>query len=228
MKSLSLFVSVAALLSASSAFALDCGTLPTCESLGYNDIVAQCPKSVNGEDLAVKCPFDTSKGKCMYEAAVGQIGYFTKAPNANSGWLLCDGKTYSIATYPQLAKFIATQFGGTSGNTFNVPNYQGYFLRVYGTPNSTYGQVGNTSLTSPQKEGLPNITGKFGLHSASGVSGVFARASGSHECIRNGDCTESGVSFSASASNTIYGSSSGVTPPNYAVYAYIYAGKVVK
>ena len=28
--------------------------------------------------------------------------------------------------------------------------------------------------------------------------------------------------------NSIYGSSSGVTPPNMAVYAYIYAGKIVQ
>ena len=171
MKNLSLFVSAFALCTSTSYAAINCNTLPTCASLGYSDTVSHCPKSVNGEEMVVKCPFDTAQGKCVYEAAVGQIGYFTKAPNAASGWLLCDGKSYSYTKYPQLAKLIGTQFGGTVNNTFVVPDYRGFFLRVYAekaetgyvrSDFSTYAKgTVNSSFTSPQNEGLPNITAEW-------------------------------------------------------------------
>ena len=160
MKNLSFFVSAFALCASTSYAAINCSTLPTCASLGYSDTVSQCPKSSTGEEMVLKCPFDTTQGKCIYEAAVGQIAYFSKAPNAASGWILCDGKTYSNSTYPQLFKLIGTQFGGTSGNTFVVPDYRGFFLRVYayGTSSSyvrsdfsTYAKVVNSSFTIPQK-----------------------------------------------------------------------------
>ena len=247
MKNLSLFVSAFAICASTSYAAINCSTLPTCESLGYSDVATQCPKSVNGEEMVIRCPFDAAKGKCVYEAAVGQIGYFTKAPDAASGWLLCDGKSYSYTKYPQLAKLIGIQFGGTVNNTFNVPDYRGFFLRVYAeeaetdyvrSDFSTYakGDV-NNSVTSPQKEGLPNIEGKIiptnttadtlqgdykgaFYYLGEGQKGAFAEDWQADQVY--------GFGFEASRSNPIYGSSSGVTPPNMAVYAYIYAGKVVK
>ena len=38
-----------------------------------------------------------------------------------SGWLVCDGKSYSTATYPSLYAAISNIYGGDSSN-FNVPN----------------------------------------------------------------------------------------------------------
>ena len=255
MKNLSFFVSAFALCASTSYAAIDCNTLPSCASLGYSDTVAECPKSVNGEEMVIRCPFDAgkpdkeAKGKCIYEAAVGQIGYFTKTLHASSGWLLCDGKSYPYAKYPQLASRIGTQFGGTVNNTFNVPDYRGFFLRVYAEKStsgyvrsnfSTYakGDV-NNSATVPQKEGLPNIT-------AAWKSSFEDQNTGGTSCS-NMKCTqyqtattayameipkEAGVGyiqreFSAQLSNPIYGEQSGVTPPNMAVHAYIYAGKIV-
>jgi microcystin-dependent protein len=37
------------------------------------------------------------------------------------GWLLCDGSSYNISSYPTLHSVIGYQFGG-GGSTFNVPN----------------------------------------------------------------------------------------------------------
>lgn len=58
------------------------------------------------------------------------------APN---GYLSCDGSTYSITTYSDLANFIYNNFGSTNyfgGNgttTFAVPDLRGEFLRGTGT-----------------------------------------------------------------------------------------------
>ena len=40
-----------------------------------------------------------------------------------SGWVRCDGTSYSTSTYPNLSAAIGTIYGGGSG-TFNVPNLQ--------------------------------------------------------------------------------------------------------
>ena len=237
MKNLSLFVSVFALCASTSYAAINCNTLPTCESLGYTDIVAQCPQK------SIKCPFDTAKGTCLHEAAVGEIAYFAVKPGA--GWLLCNGQTISKAMYPDLYDHIGDGFcssyhGGTCGTGVRrVPDYRGYFLRVSGTPNSTYGKTGNTNLIVPQKEGLPNITGWVGgipvEYNQNLVADGAFYPDNNHSLTNNdywfkedNDWQSKGFSFSASRSNSLYGAQSGVTPPNIAVYAYIYAGKIVK
>ena len=273
MKNLSLFVSAFALCASTSYAAINCGTLPSCASLGYSDTVSQCPKSSTGADMVVKCPFDTTQGKCIHEAAVGQIAYFSKKPDAASGWLLCDGQTITKNKHPELYTFLGQQFcteihGGTCGTDVGrVPDYRGFFLRVavpiklspeeaikkYGndwqkyfhSPSNfsvgqkfnDYSKTVNINLISPQKEGLPNITGYFaaddtvcGNNSNSlKIEGSFYKGSNIgldfDSSGKSGGCK---VEFDASKSNPIYGASSGVTPPNMAVYAYIYAGKIVQ
>ena len=103
MKNLYLYVSAFSLLAAGSAYAaLDCAALPSCSDLGYTDTVSQCPKNSNGVAQVIKCPFDTTQGKCIFEAAIGQIAYFSKAPASGSGWLKCDGATYSTTKYSNI------------------------------------------------------------------------------------------------------------------------------
>ena len=276
MKNLSLFISTFALCASTSYAAINCGTLPTCESLGYTDTVSQCPKK------SIKCPFDVTKGTCLHEAAVGEIAYFTKDPG--KGWLLCDGQTITKAVHPELYAFLGQQFctedhGGTCGTDVGrVPDYRGFFLRVAlplkksleelkqqtGAPtasdippnilllNVLYGNAFKTNtkskniipltvLETPQKEGLPNITGSFcaddsmvgkqdkvatkdwlptgAFKDISPITGYDIESSNNHTGYQ--------IKFSAQNSNDIYGSSTGVTPVNYAVYAYIYAGKIV-
>lgn len=45
-------------------------------------------------------------------------------PTAPSGYLLCDGSSYSTTTYPNLFNAIGYNWGG-SGGTFNVPDFRG-------------------------------------------------------------------------------------------------------
>ena len=52
---------------------------------------------------------------------------------APTGWLLCDGTSYSRATYTNLFTAIGTSFGFVDGTHFNVPDLRGMFLRGSGT-----------------------------------------------------------------------------------------------
>lgn len=48
--------------------------------------------------------------------------------NAPSGWLMCDGTAYPTNQYPASFAAIGSSCGA-SGNTFNVPDCMGVFLR---------------------------------------------------------------------------------------------------
>ena len=65
------------------------------------------------------------------------------------GWLLCNGSAISRVTYSALFSIIQTNFGGGDGSTtFNLPNYQGAFLRGAGTQTHssiTYGYLTGTT-----------------------------------------------------------------------------------
>jgi microcystin-dependent protein len=46
------------------------------------------------------------------------------------GWLACTGQAVSRTTYSRLFAIIGTKYGSGDGiNTFNVPDYRGYFIR---------------------------------------------------------------------------------------------------
>jgi len=47
---------------------------------------------------------------------------------AAQGWLVCDGRTLEVATYPQLFAAIGYLYGGRDAE-FRLPDYRGYFLR---------------------------------------------------------------------------------------------------
>lgn len=47
------------------------------------------------------------------------------AATAPAGWLLCDGSTFSSATYPELATLIGDTYGVHSGTTYYLPDFKG-------------------------------------------------------------------------------------------------------
>jgi microcystin-dependent protein len=50
------------------------------------------------------------------------------------GWMVCDGRALYISEYPALFETIGFLYGkGKNGETFNIPDYRGYFLRCIGT-----------------------------------------------------------------------------------------------
>ena len=218
--------------SANYALAVDCATPPTCEELGYTDNVGLCPNKY------IACPFDTTKGTCILDATVGQIAYFTTAPRT-PGWLICGGGQHSKDTYPELYNVLGINFcrtdhgGGCKSGYFRVPDYQGYFLRVMGTPSSTYGGSGNTSVYKPQAEQLPNIEGKATNVFKENGPTMFASALSFGTMSKRTAPTSASAStvgwaslnFNASDYSSIYKDNGHVIPANYAVYAYIYAGR---
>lgn len=144
--------------------------------------------------------------------------------NAPNGYLKCDGTTYKITDYQNLAEQIKTEFGkynyygGNGTTTFAVPDLRGEFLRGTGT-NSHTNQGNGSNVGQHQNEGLPNITGKiFDIESLS-VAGAFSKPyiSDQHVGVGNGISTFGDITFSASQSNPIYGSSDNVTPTNTSV-----------
>jgi microcystin-dependent protein len=76
---------------------------------------------------------------------VGSITAYTLAVSP-PGWLICNGAQVSRSTYASLFAVISTQFGaGDNSTTFNLPNYQGAFLRGTGTNGVYSGPSLNTS-----------------------------------------------------------------------------------
>lgn len=60
------------------------------------------------------------------------IPYAGNPGTAPTGYLYCDGNSYSTSLYPALFAAIGYTYGG-SGATFNVPDTRGIFLRGAGT-----------------------------------------------------------------------------------------------
>ena len=228
MKNLSLFVSAFALCASTSYAAINCGTLPTCESLGYTDTVTNCPGEV------LKCPFDTAKGKCQRGPSVGDLKYSLNTANHN-GWILCNGQSLDTTKYAALYGIIKSNYG-MDGTKFRVPDYRGFFLRAYGTASvnnslSSFGGSANSSLNTPQSEQLPNITGSISVYGAeyrySKKTGAFndMTSFADHGYGHNNGHPSPVFSFSASASNPIYTNNGHVIPANYAANIFIYAGR---
>jgi len=91
------------------------------------------------------------------------------------GWLICDGQTYNISDYPDLATHIASQFGSTNffgGNgttTFGVPDLRGEFLRGSGT-NGHSGQ-GNGTTVGTHQDATEHVYFRTGAGNAINFSG---------------------------------------------------------
>ena len=58
-------------------------------------------------------------------SGVGPIPWSGDEGSVPSGWLLCDGTIYNIATYPALYAAIGAKFGGDDISTFAVPDCRG-------------------------------------------------------------------------------------------------------
>ena len=130
------------------------------------------------------------------------------------GWLVCNGSAISRTTYADLFAAIGTTFGAGDGSTtFELPDYQGDFLRGYLSGTSS-------AIGTRQAEGLPNITGESGATSISVVStsGVFNKSQKSQAGVYISTVSAASTAFfNASNGNSIYGASTHVTPRNNAV-----------
>ena len=139
-----------------------------------------------------------------------------------SPFLLCDGSAISRSTYSALFTAIGTTYGAGNGSTtFNLPNFQGMFLRGQGT--QTLGGVAYTSgatIATFQADALQD-------HVHSGQSGSYlASTNGSVSAAYGWNAIASQRPNSNTFSNTgtvnaSYRSSTETRPANYGVYYYI-------
>ncbi|WP_455654322.1 phage tail protein [Phascolarctobacterium sp.] len=102
-------------------------------------------------------------------------------PTDGGVWLLCNGQ--SCALFPELVKVLGKS---------TVPNYQGVFLRGYGSQVSThYGTVTHSSaaLGDIQGDAIRNVTGSFpmGVDSWSGYEGVFYQGNHPNHLVGDDD-----------------------------------------
>lgn len=153
------------------------------KTITYNSGVMQIPFILNFTGIVV--PF------------AGQV--------APVGWLLCDGKNYNTAEYPNLFQVIGYTYGG-SGSTFKVPDFRG----------KTFWGGDTTNVGTNLNAGLPNITGTLGVRLR--LTGVYSGAlyeinTGAYNESSGGDRNGRTIGFNASRSNTIYGKSNTVQPP---------------
>ena len=195
-----------------------CNGETDCASLGFTDSIAQCPGTYS------KCPADPTKGKCDFEASPGDLKYSLQTADHN-GWLLCNGRSYTSAEYPELYAAISGSFGT------KLPNYTNYFLKGAATSSAS-------SFKTAEQAGLPNISASLSggtsrldafLGDSLSASGAFSLSgTGSKEAIPQGGGSwgAQSLSFSASKSNSIYGRSTTVTPQNYKANVFIYAGRL--
>jgi microcystin-dependent protein len=70
------------------------------------------------------------------ETPIGTIvahggGDFTPENEEHSGWLLCDGRVFSVSEQPNLFDAIGFTWGGDGSSSFNLPDLGGYFLRGF-------------------------------------------------------------------------------------------------
>lgn len=154
----------------------------------------------------------------MSAFAVGDIKW-SSADLTQAGFLVANGAEVGRATYPDLcAVYEAMGFpwgAGDGSTTFNLPNLIGRFAE------------GADSAGGYHEAGLPNITGNildncFG-HLPGGTGAIIANGQASYNYTASGTVVNfyGGVSFDASRSNSIYGSSATVQPPALQLVAQI-------
>ena len=127
---------------------------------------------------------------------------------APAGFLVCNGGEISRTTYSALFAVIGTTYGSGDGSTtFNLPNLTDRFLQ------------GSSISGTVKNAGLPNIAGSSSLIRypvlIGGGDGPFGTNSGGYADAMPTTSATYGlvITFDASHSNSIYGSSSTVQPP---------------
>jgi len=99
---------------ASGNLPLSGGTLSGALNLGSNQI----HNVANGTSATDAVNLGQITGLATFQSGDLKAAAYSATP---SGWLLCDGTSYPIATYPTLFAAIGYAYGGAGAN-FNVPN----------------------------------------------------------------------------------------------------------
>lgn len=98
---------------------------------------------------------------------VGMLAPFAGSV-APTGWLLCDGASYSSSAYPALYDVIGTTYGGT-GTQFNVPDMRDRFP-MGASASKVRGTTGGTATINKVVAHSHAMTGTISLTSDSGLT----------------------------------------------------------
>ena len=127
-----------------------------------------------GETGGEKFLREDGDGTCSWQAITG-IPAGLIAPfgfsSEPSGWLICDGRAVSRTTYSALFSAISTTWGtGDGSTTFNLPDFEGAFLRGTGT-NATHTKSGGGYFAGPSVGSYENDSFQDHEHTQTGQAG---------------------------------------------------------
>jgi microcystin-dependent protein len=127
---------------------------------------------VDGVTSSIQTQINTNTPVGMISIHAG-----TTAP---TGWLLCDGGSYSTTTYANLHSVVGYQFGG-SGASFNVPNLKGRVVVGIDGAQASFDGRGETGGAMNHQHASSNsgVTGTGHNHTVSATNGTAAEA-GAH------------------------------------------------
>lgn len=137
--------------------------------------------------------------------------------SAPAGWLLCDGTSYLVSTYPNLAARLSDAYGGDGGTNFNVPDMRAkipYVKPASGT-GSTIGDSGgsldhtHTQPTHTHAETAHTHTMTAHTHSSASTSSTGAHTHTQSSTGSAGSHTHAGPSHTHSAGSYAVGTSGG-------------------
>ena len=168
-------------------------------------------------------PMTALKVKQAINALTNAIPVGTILPFAGgtipSGFLACNGAAVSSTTYAALFSAIGTTYGGNS-TTFNLPQIEDNRFLEFSSVRGT-----------KKNAGLPNITGIFdaaqlnynggGAPKTSGAFGYDSNSTFNYYMSDGFNGKPYRITFQASRSNSIYGSSTTVQPKSLTVRAII-------
>lgn len=99
-----------------------------------------------------------------------------------TGWLICDGREVSAATYPKLAAICGTKFGTAAAGSFKLPNLKG--RSIVGLDSSqtefdTIGKTGGAKSVTLTVSNMPQHSHSVPNHTHTGTpTGLTATAAG--------------------------------------------------
>ena len=172
---------------------------------------------ISGKGYWIDCQYDgvnrkwilqnPAKGIVHTGVPVGTVIHFA-ASMPPKGYLKADGSAVSRETYPDLFAVVGTRFGeGDGTSTFSLPDLINRFAQ------------GSTLPGQKIEAGLPNITGALSNNAIQSQDVSEKSASGAISITRSGNGNRDGsspsysLSFDASRSSSVYGSSHTVQPP---------------
>lgn len=155
-------------------------------------------------------------------------------PTAPRGWFICNGAAINREVYKKLFDTIGTTFGQGDGvNTFNLPNYQGAFLRGTGTnagytgpslnvsqthATQTHNHTATTAITDPshshgttQSDHSHNFVDAYYIENNGNVAENNLPGSGSTDTDNNYYYTRSAITDPAQINITINNATTGIT-----------------